>query len=232
MNTGVQDAFNLGWKLALACRGGNEDALLDSYEAERRPVALRIVATGDAFDSNQTMTEQRERAARDIAMRQTFSEPSSVHHEAVAAAELDRSYADSDLVMGDRNDRLAPGDLLPTTSAVLPAVGEACALHELTHRPGHTVLVLGGMDAAGADVLDLAATLKVACGESQVVDAVIGLCVRPEDLPIGGMDESVAQQLGVQGLTVLAVRPDRYVGFRHDGTDPGALAPYLDAFAR
>ena len=40
MNTGLQDAFNLGWMLALVCRGQAGDGILDSYEAERRPVAL------------------------------------------------------------------------------------------------------------------------------------------------------------------------------------------------
>ncbi|KNB51091.1 FAD-dependent monooxygenase [Streptomyces caatingaensis] len=39
MNTGVQDAFNLGWKLALVVRGEAGEALLDSYDEERRPVA-------------------------------------------------------------------------------------------------------------------------------------------------------------------------------------------------
>lgn len=39
MNTGVQDAQNLGWKLAAVLRGWANPALLDSYEAERRPVA-------------------------------------------------------------------------------------------------------------------------------------------------------------------------------------------------
>src|SRR5262249_27842844 len=38
MNTGVQDAYNLGWKLALALRGA-PDSLLDTYQAERLPVA-------------------------------------------------------------------------------------------------------------------------------------------------------------------------------------------------
>jgi putative polyketide hydroxylase len=40
-NAGVADAHNLAWKLALAVRGGNSDELLDSYELERRPVAVR-----------------------------------------------------------------------------------------------------------------------------------------------------------------------------------------------
>src|SRR5690606_12937296 len=43
LNTGVQDAFNLGWKLAQVLRHGAGDALLDSYEAERRPVAAEVL---------------------------------------------------------------------------------------------------------------------------------------------------------------------------------------------
>lgn len=41
MNTGIQDAYNLGWKLALAVQGRAADGLLDSYDAERRPIGRR-----------------------------------------------------------------------------------------------------------------------------------------------------------------------------------------------
>jgi 2-polyprenyl-6-methoxyphenol hydroxylase-like FAD-dependent oxidoreductase len=43
LNTGVQDAMNLGWKLALALEGVAGAELLDSYEVERRPVAQRVL---------------------------------------------------------------------------------------------------------------------------------------------------------------------------------------------
>ena len=42
MNTGIQDAWNLGWKLALVDRGLADRALLDTYEAERRPVGRLV----------------------------------------------------------------------------------------------------------------------------------------------------------------------------------------------
>ncbi|MBH1933934.1 FAD-dependent monooxygenase [Streptomyces sp. AV19] len=48
MNTGIQDAFNLGWKLALVVRRRAGEALLDSYDEERRPVAAwTLEFTGD-----------------------------------------------------------------------------------------------------------------------------------------------------------------------------------------
>jgi 2-polyprenyl-6-methoxyphenol hydroxylase-like FAD-dependent oxidoreductase len=45
LNTGIQDAVNLGWKLAQVVRGTSPEALLDSYHAERHPVAARVLHT-------------------------------------------------------------------------------------------------------------------------------------------------------------------------------------------
>jgi hypothetical protein len=47
MNTGLQDAYNLGWKLALVVQGHADPALLDTYEQERIPVAKRLLETTD-----------------------------------------------------------------------------------------------------------------------------------------------------------------------------------------
>jgi len=47
MNTGLQDAYNLAWKLALVVKGQAGDALLGSYEDERIPVARRLLNTTD-----------------------------------------------------------------------------------------------------------------------------------------------------------------------------------------
>ena len=47
MNTGLQDAYNLAWKLALVVAGRADAALLDSYEEERVPIARRLLSTTD-----------------------------------------------------------------------------------------------------------------------------------------------------------------------------------------
>ena len=230
MNTGMQDAFNLGWKLALVCQGASGPDLLDSYDAERRPVAARVVGSGGDVEAVQVMTAEDERAARDIAIRRTFAEPDSAHHEAVAAAELDRSYAESPAVSGAANHRLGPGGRLPDALPAAPPAASACAVHELTHHRGHTLLVVGGEGASADEVLELATALEAAHGGSPVVDAVVGLSAdesAPATASVCRIDASVAARMGVDDLTVLAVRPDRYVGFRHDGRDPEAVAGYL-----
>ena len=43
LNTGVQDAVNVGWKLAQVVRGTAPESLLDSYHTERHPVAARVL---------------------------------------------------------------------------------------------------------------------------------------------------------------------------------------------
>ena len=47
MNTGLQDAYNLGWKLALVIGGRADPRILDSYGAERVPIAERLLRTTD-----------------------------------------------------------------------------------------------------------------------------------------------------------------------------------------
>jgi 2-polyprenyl-6-methoxyphenol hydroxylase-like FAD-dependent oxidoreductase len=57
MNTGLQDAVNLGWKLAATVQGRGPDWLLDSYHAERHPVGARVLAlTGRQFRLNTART--------------------------------------------------------------------------------------------------------------------------------------------------------------------------------
>lgn len=64
LNTGVQDAVNLGWKLAQVVRGTSSTALLDSYHAERHPVGARVlhntlaqVALGRGDDRHQALRD-------------------------------------------------------------------------------------------------------------------------------------------------------------------------------
>lgn len=52
VNTGIDDAFNLGWKLAMVCKGIAAPTLLDSYEIERRPIGKRNTGFALRFARN------------------------------------------------------------------------------------------------------------------------------------------------------------------------------------
>jgi 2-polyprenyl-6-methoxyphenol hydroxylase-like FAD-dependent oxidoreductase len=69
MNTGIQDAMNLGWKLAAAVQGRAHPGLLDSYERERHPVGEQVLALTDAFNRLVLGRSAVGRAVRALAIR-------------------------------------------------------------------------------------------------------------------------------------------------------------------
>ncbi|WP_212377298.1 FAD-dependent oxidoreductase [Acetobacter persici] len=82
LNTSVQDAYNLGWKLASVLSGAPE-ALLDSYEAERRPIALNMLRLSTRLlEEAKQGTMRRDREARQLDLdyrRSSLSMPGSVN---------------------------------------------------------------------------------------------------------------------------------------------------------
>jgi len=229
MNGGLQDAINLAWKLALVYHGESEPALLDSYEAERRPVAEMVIQSGDATEHAQTLTDPAERDRRDKTMRAAFAESKARHHEVVAEAELNVDYSRSPIVAGDASVHLGPGQRLPDSIQVRPAGAASCGLHELTHRAGHTLVLLGGAAAGGLETANLLAALQDFVTDSNVFEAAVAFGERDELADqIGQLEPAAADLLGVEGITLLAVRPDGYIGLRADRDHLGALRRYRE----
>jgi 2-polyprenyl-6-methoxyphenol hydroxylase-like FAD-dependent oxidoreductase len=215
MNSGIGDAFNLGWKLALVCEGDADPALLDSYEIERRPVALEIIGAGEGMEEMGNFDGEEGRARRDAEVRAALSDPDTVHTEAVAEAELNIDYADSPVIASGAGWRL------PDVGPVTAGEGEPkVRLHELTHRPGHTLLAIAVGDG-GEELARLHAQLEGLVARSPLFDAAFSLATGPEHLPFGSIHPEAAAALGVKSLAVFAIRPDRHVGLV---SEPGSLA--------
>lgn len=202
MNTGIQDAFNLAWKLALVCQGRADAALLDSYGAERRPVAQRIADSGDEVEHAQTTTDPVERRERDRQFRAVFADPTARHHEAIAEAELDIDYGGSPIVMD-------AGQRLPDTIRL----ADGRWLHAHAHRAGHTALIVGGPTTTEAAITRVAGEVDV---DGIVVEATV----------TSRLDAPSADLLGVRDATLLVVRPDGHVGLRADRAHRRALDAY------
>ena len=213
MNCGLQDAANLAWKLALVHHGAASPALLDSYGSERKPVAERITRSGDATEQAHGLQGNDERTGRDRAIAAMLADPVARQHEVVAETEMNVSYAGSTITTGGGDLPLAAGQRLPTTIALPPGGGTA-HLHELTHRCGHTLLLLADAHADPAAIATLQAQLEDDAAGSPLVEAVVGL----------QLDD--AAKLGLGRLTLLAVRPDGFIGLRADRDHRGALRRY------
>jgi 2-polyprenyl-6-methoxyphenol hydroxylase-like FAD-dependent oxidoreductase len=227
MNCGLQDAFNLAWKLALVHHGAADPTLLDSYEAERRPVAVMVAQSGDVAEHTQTVTDPAERDSRDQAIETTLADPNTRHHEVVAEAELNVDYSRSPIVCGDANSSLAAGMRLPDTIQVQWSEKQSCRLHELAHRAGHTLILLGGPTANRPALVELHTALRELTSDSPLFETAIALSTQPEPSnQIGWLEPTGADLLGVRGTTLLAVRPDGYIGLRSDGGHLSALERY------
>jgi 2-polyprenyl-6-methoxyphenol hydroxylase-like FAD-dependent oxidoreductase len=75
LQTGVQDAVNLGWKLAQVVNGTSPESLLDSYHAERHPVAARVLRTTMASVALRRSDERTDALRETIAELLTADEP-------------------------------------------------------------------------------------------------------------------------------------------------------------
>ena len=75
LNTGVQDAVNLGWKLAQVVNGTSPESLLDTYHAERHPVGARVLRTTMALVALRRPDERTKALGDTIAELVAMDEP-------------------------------------------------------------------------------------------------------------------------------------------------------------
>jgi len=129
MNTGIQDAHNLGWKLAAVAKGASP-ALLESYEAERRPVAANVITLSNAR------------------LKQLFEQKATPTRRDASTLQLDVGYRDSALARDDRDETapLRAGDRAPDATQLTTADGER-RLFDLTRGGRFTLLNFGGTAA-------------------------------------------------------------------------------------
>ncbi len=232
MNCGLQDAFNLAWKLALVHHGAAGPGLLDSYEPERRPAAQIITQSGDLVEQAQIMTNPMERSSRDQAITARLADPDTRHHEVVAETELNIDYSQSPIVTGDANGNLTPpqltrGQRLPQSISLQQPDAQSRRLYTLAHRAGHTLMLLAGPSANTSAHAGLRAAVNQFTTNSPLFETAIALSTR-HDLPAqnGYLEPAAAVLLGLEGHTLLAVRPDGYIGLRSDRDHLNALTRY------
>ena len=104
LNTGMMDAHNLGWKLALVAADRAPDALLDSYGAERRPVAEDVLRLTHALVHYGTLSHPVRRRVRDVVVPALGRSPAIQRRAARRMSQIYVSYPPGPLVRqgGDR----------------------------------------------------------------------------------------------------------------------------------
>jgi 2-polyprenyl-6-methoxyphenol hydroxylase-like FAD-dependent oxidoreductase len=219
MNTGMQDAFNLGWKLALAANGRASSELLESYNAERHPVAARVIKQTTRITNVGTLPHELERKLRNFAIHLASGLAPIQSRLADQTEETDVAYRDSAIVATGRADRGGPrpGDAAPDVPGIQPSLHGV-----LAGGTGHTALYLSGTHLhPSALSLEIEGLRHVVVGEAggEGFDAVLA-----------DPDRRVADRysVGVTGGLVL-VRPDGYIGLRTSLNDAPGVSAYFAA---
>jgi 2-polyprenyl-6-methoxyphenol hydroxylase-like FAD-dependent oxidoreductase len=226
MNTGIQDAWNLGWKLALVGRGVADEALLDSYDDERRPVGGFVVRFSDRAFSVATSTNPLLRALRTrlvprmLPLGLRFNRAVAYGFRTVSQLNID--YRQSPAVQeGQPRLRRGPkaGDRLP--DARIARDGRECWLGEALAAPGFHLLLCGPAGAWHPSQLTALRhrhpyTLTVRYMTREATPGAL------EDF-----DGQVLARLGVDRTAQYLIRPDGHIGYRCGGDDLAGLQRYL-----
>jgi 2-polyprenyl-6-methoxyphenol hydroxylase-like FAD-dependent oxidoreductase len=228
MNTGIQDAWNLGWKLALVAHGVADPALLDTYESERLPVGRFVLRFTDRASSVVTADSAFVRLMRtQIAPRLL---PLLLRIRKGRAfgfrtlSQLAIHYRNNPAVQETPGaPRAGPraGDRLPDARIVRD--GRPSWLHEALTAPAFDLLLCG---PASGWPDDRVGALRERHGALLAVHRLTRDAQAAPEILLDPSGEALAR-LGVVEAAQYLVRPDGHIGYRSRGTDTLGAEHYL-----
>ncbi|HWT95184.1 MAG TPA: FAD-dependent monooxygenase, partial [Solirubrobacteraceae bacterium] len=217
MNTGMQDASNLGWKLAYVARGRARETLLDSYAAEREAVAdLVIERTDSAYRHLSDASGLQQALARTLGPRLAATDTlqQRVRDQLFGLA---YRYPSASTAVGDGGGERAP-DAVAVDRELRPT-----NVHALLEDGAYTALAFRGgePDPDGASALRARPGLRVV--------EVLRRPPAPDDLRrdvLADRDGLIHDRFGAAAGDLVLVRPDGYVALRT--RRPAAVDQHLD----
>ena len=224
MNTGIQDAHNLAWKLGLVLREQADPALLDTYDVERRPVAKQNA--GWSVGNNDTLKRIIVAAVAEDAPAVAKAIDDENAHIRQDGAELGFAYA-SRAVVGDGSVPPAPSQTTYTATAV-----PGC-------RAPHVWLDHAGVRISSIDLLHSRFVVLAGARGGAWTSAAAAIA-DDTDLPIIGCtvghggeltdpDGDFLETYGISASGAVLVRPDGHVAWRAVAIDGTGTTPLAEA---
>ena len=212
MNTGLGDAFNLGWKLALVVQGQATTGLLDTYQSERMPIAEGVLALTHALVKTFTMRSARKRWLRDRLLPMASRIPAAERRYVSRMAQVSHNYRTGPL--SARNGLLlsgpvASGERLPDVRG-LERGGEPVRTLDLLISGAHTLLILSGAGNGAGLAEETASRFARREGLVRTFTVVPGADPHRPDV-VADPQLHAHRRYRARGGRLLLVRPDGYV---------------------
>jgi len=222
MNTSVQDAVNLGWKLGRVLRGEKSDAFLDTYDEERRPVGRAILQSTDRLFSWNTWTNPVWMWLRNLLapwiLPHVFSSPERRSRAFRFLSQLSLHYRGSSIVGTAKgfDGPIHGGDRL-FNGHVRTADGQETSLQEVCVGPGHHLVLFSGLSQ---DAVSAAEVARVEGAVGEVFRGRLSVHTVAEKPEVGDMradlidsEGRLHQDYGLEKGGFVFVRPDAYVAY-------------------
>jgi 2-polyprenyl-6-methoxyphenol hydroxylase-like FAD-dependent oxidoreductase len=227
MNTGMQDTWNLAWKLALVQQRAAPPSLLHSYGHERSRVGAMVLKNASRLTTLGTLRNPLTRGMRSALVRLVTGFAVFRRRFARTLSELDIHYPDSPL-NGEANGRRwarsapRPGDRLPDVR-VRSAAGHEEWLLRLLRDPRHHLLLL----PADGDPFSMHALLGIQAAVTAAYAHLIDVHVLDSTADALA---SVRRLLGARTTAIVLVRPDGYISYRAQPALWDGLRTHLEKY--
>ncbi|WED43337.1 FAD-dependent monooxygenase [Legionella cardiaca] len=234
LNTGMQDIYNLVWKLALVQKGFAREKLLDSYHSERHPIGEQILKktgmlTRMIMLRNPLLIFLRNKLIKLVTSFNWFKK-----YLTTDMAELTISYAQSPIVKQLGNKTAFKEGEFPLDFFLTDLhTKERQSFYEIIRGTMHHLFLF-----TGKDNIHLAAALKTASVMNQRYASLIKThLVLADEAEIHSSNsvffdpgQVVHQRFAINETTALLIRPDKYIGLTQCPIEQDALVRYIDEF--
>lgn len=222
MNLGIGDAYNLGWKLALVLQKQAYPHLLDSYEAERRPIALRILKGADrgfALEVSKNPLIQQFNLHVLPAVVTVATRLSAVRHLLFEMfSQIWIRYPASPVVADATSNAPGPksGDRAPY--GIFEQQAQAHDLYDLLKDTKHHLLLFEGLQP----------TLDTQFREQELTNLVTDYRVTLQVHLIRKEERTLHQCFQAEQAVVFLIRPDGHIAYRGSADHLDSLRKYLN----
>lgn len=237
LNAGIQDAINLGWKLALVTRGDSPLSLLDSYHEERFSPAIETHELNKRLlHSSSFQTAPVSNLLRRLPFAPEPDQPENFFAKGIS--QFSTNYRTSPLTVECRlpllitSGPMKAGDRLPNVSLIGPG-GKKSSLYEWVRTPGfHLFLSPGSAGEYGAKSFGTARFLAERMQDDFRGRLSIHWLLTPaqsmqlrDKLPDHHVDlgGAISHALGLEPAGLALIRPDFYAAFTSNDFDWGRL---------